>query len=124
VRIGNACEIKNSIVGDDTHIAHLSYVGDSIIGKKCNIGAGTIIANLRFDKSPIEVTIKNERMSSGFKKLGVIMGDNVQTGINVSIHPGVVIGSSAWIAPGVVVQRDVEENVIKYFFSKLEDRPR
>jgi bifunctional UDP-N-acetylglucosamine pyrophosphorylase/glucosamine-1-phosphate N-acetyltransferase len=124
VRIGNACEIKNSIIGNDSHISHLSYVGDSIIGQKCNLGAGTIIANLRFDKSPIEVTIKNERMSSGYKKLGVIMGDNVQTGVNVSIHPGVVVGSSAWIAPGVVIQRDVEEKVIKYFFSKLEDRSR
>jgi bifunctional UDP-N-acetylglucosamine pyrophosphorylase/glucosamine-1-phosphate N-acetyltransferase len=124
VRIGNACEIKNSLIGDDTQIKHLSYVGDSLIGQKCNLGAGTIIANLRFDKSPIEVTIKDERMSSGYKKLGVIMGDNVQTGINVSIHQGVVIGSSAWIAPGVVLQRDVEEKVIKYFFSKLEERPR
>ncbi len=124
VRIGNACEIKNSIIGDGSHAAHLSYVGDSIIGKNCNLGAGTITANLRFDKTPIEVTVKGERFNSGLKKLGVIMGDNVQTGVNVSIHPGVVIGSDSWIAPGVNLQRDVPSGVIKYFFSKLEERKR
>jgi bifunctional UDP-N-acetylglucosamine pyrophosphorylase/glucosamine-1-phosphate N-acetyltransferase len=124
VRIGNACEIKNSIIGDGSHAAHLSYVGDSLIGKNCNLGAGTITANLRFDKSPIEVTVKGERLNSGRKKLGVIMGDNVQTGINVSIHPGVVIGSNSWIIPGATIQRDVKPGVIKYFFSKLEERPR
>ncbi|TRO52238.1 glucose-1-phosphate thymidylyltransferase, partial [Candidatus Bathyarchaeota archaeon] len=98
VRIGNACEIKNSIIGDGSHAAHLSYVGDSLIGMNCNLGAGTITANLRFDKSPIEVTIKGERIDSGLKKLGAIIGDNVQTGVNVSIHPGGVIGSDSWIA--------------------------
>ncbi|TFH12140.1 glucose-1-phosphate thymidylyltransferase [Candidatus Bathyarchaeota archaeon] len=124
VRVGNACEIKNSVIGDDSHAAHLSYVGDSLIGKNCNLGAGTITANLRFDKSPIEVTIKGERLNSGLRKLGVIMGDNVQTGINVSIHPGVVIGSDSWISPGVTVQQDVKEKIIKYFFNDLKEKPR
>ena len=124
VRVGNACEIKNSIIGNDSHAAHLSYIGDSLIGINCNLGAGTITANLRFDKTPIEVTIKEERLNSGLKKLGTIMGDNVQTGINVSIHPGVIIGSDSWITPGITVQRDVEEGVIKYFFSQSQEKPR
>lgn len=123
-RVGNACEVKNSILGEGTHAAHLSYVGDSIIGKDCNLGAGTITANLRFDKSNIEVAIKEERMDSGRRKLGVIMGDNVQTGINVNFHPGVIIGSDAWIAPGITVQRDVRGKVILYFFSDLRERDR
>jgi bifunctional UDP-N-acetylglucosamine pyrophosphorylase/glucosamine-1-phosphate N-acetyltransferase len=123
-RIGNACEIKNSIIMDGTHAAHLSYVGDSIIGKNCNLGAGTITANLRFDKSPIEVAVKGERLNSGRRKLGIIMGDDAQTGINVSLHPGVLVGSGAWIAPGVTIQRDVKSNVIRYFFPKLEERDR
>ncbi|MCK5671099.1 hypothetical protein KAI10_06930, partial [Candidatus Bathyarchaeota archaeon] len=55
---------------------------------------------------------------------GVIMGDNVQTGVNVSIHPGVIIGSDSWIAPGITVQRDVRGNVIKYFFSEVHERDR
>jgi bifunctional UDP-N-acetylglucosamine pyrophosphorylase/glucosamine-1-phosphate N-acetyltransferase len=123
-RIGNACEIKNSIIMDGTHAAHLSYVGDSIIGKNCNLGAGTITANTRFDRSPIEVTVKGERLNSGRRKLGIIMGECAQTGINVCFHPGVIVGSGAWIAPGVTIQRDVKSNVIRYFFSKLEERDR
>jgi len=123
-RVGNACEIKNSILGEGTHAAHLSYVGDSVIGMNCNFGAGTITANLRFDKSNIEVTIKEKRMDSKRRKLGVIMGDNVQTGINVNFHPGVVVGSDAWIAPGITVQRDIRGNTIQYFFSELRERER
>jgi UDP-N-acetylglucosamine diphosphorylase / glucose-1-phosphate thymidylyltransferase / UDP-N-acetylgalactosamine diphosphorylase / glucosamine-1-phosphate N-acetyltransferase / galactosamine-1-phosphate N-acetyltransferase len=123
VRIGNACEIKNSIIGDGTHAAHLSYIGDSIIGKNCNLGAGTITANVRFDKTPIELTVKGERINSGREKLGAIIGDNVQTGINVSIHPGVVIGSRSWIGPGIVLQRDVKGKVLRYFIGDYEETP-
>ena len=124
VRVGNACEVKNSVVMDGTHAAHLSYIGDSILGHNCNLGAGTITANLRFDKSNIEVTVKGERMDSGRKKLGVIMGDNVQTGVNVSIHPGVVIGPDAWIAPGLTVQRDVSANVVRLCKSEYKETKR
>ena len=123
-RVGNGCEVKNSIIMDGTHAAHLSYIGDSVLGRNCNLGAGTITANLRFDKSPIEVTVKGERMSSGRRKLGVIMGDEVQTGIGVDIHPGITIGSGAWIAPGVILQRDVPSRVIKFQFPRLEERKR
>jgi len=68
--------------------------------------------------------VKGERLNSGRKKLGVIMGDNVQTGINVNINPGVVIGSDSWITPGATVQQDVPKGVIKYFFSTLQERKR
>ena len=107
VRIGNACEVKNSIVMDGTHIAHLSYVGDSIIGENCNLGAGTITANIRFDERHISVNIKGERIDSGRRKLGALIGDDVQTGINVSLMPGVKIGPGAWIAPGMTLYDDV-----------------
>ena len=107
VRIGNACEIKNSIIMDGTHIAHLSYVGDSIIGENCNFGAGTITANIRFDKKNINVGIKDSRIDSGQRKLGSIIGDDVQTGINVNLMPGVKVGSGAWISPGLTITRDV-----------------
>jgi UDP-N-acetylglucosamine diphosphorylase/glucosamine-1-phosphate N-acetyltransferase len=107
VRIGNACEVKNSIVMDGTHIAHLSYVGDSVIGEGCNFGAGTITANIRFDEENVRVNIKGERINSGRRKLGAIIGDEVQTGINVNLMPGVKVGSGAWIAPGLTVYKDV-----------------
>jgi bifunctional UDP-N-acetylglucosamine pyrophosphorylase/glucosamine-1-phosphate N-acetyltransferase len=124
VHVGNACEIKNSIIMEGTKVAHLSYVGDSIIGSYCNFGAGTITANLRFDNRSIKITVKGERMDSGFRKLGAIIGDNVETGINVSIHPGVVIGSNAWIAPGVTIQRDIPDDVIVSLRSESINWPR
>ncbi|MHB8117246.1 MAG: bifunctional sugar-1-phosphate nucleotidylyltransferase/acetyltransferase [Methanothrix sp.] len=91
VRIGNAVEVKNSAIMSGSKIGHLSYVGDSVIGEKCNFGAGTVCSNLRHDEGNIKSFIKGERVDSGRRKLGVIMGDNVMTGINTSIYPGTVI---------------------------------
>jgi UDP-N-acetylglucosamine diphosphorylase/glucosamine-1-phosphate N-acetyltransferase len=93
VRVGNAVEVKNSAIMSGSKIGHLSYVGDSVIGERCNFGAGTICSNLRHDKGNIKSYIKGERVDSGRRKLGVIMGDNVMTGINTSIYPGTVIES-------------------------------
>ncbi len=107
VRVGNACEVKNSIIMDGTHVAHLSYIGDSVIGEGCNLGAGTITANIRFDNKNVNVNIKGKRIDSGCRKLGAIVGDNVQTGINVNLMPGVKVGSGAWIAPGLTIYEDV-----------------
>jgi UDP-N-acetylglucosamine diphosphorylase/glucosamine-1-phosphate N-acetyltransferase len=98
VKIGNAVEVKNSIIMDDTKIGHLSYVGDSVIGRRCNFGAGTLIANLRFDEKNIKVGgIDTER-----RKLGVIMGDDVHTGINSMINVGSMIGPDSKIGIGVI----------------------
>ncbi len=91
VRIGNAVEVKNSAIMNGSKIGHLSYVGDSIIGENCNFGAGTVCSNLRHDRGSIKSFIKGERVDSGRRKLGVIMGDDVMTGINTSIYPGTVI---------------------------------
>jgi len=92
---------------DRAKVPHLSYVGDSIVGAGCSLGAGTITANLRFDDQPIISMVKGRRVDTGRRKLGAIIGDNVRTGINVSLLPGVKIGSGAWIGPGVTVSRDV-----------------
>ncbi|MFX0097837.1 MAG: bifunctional sugar-1-phosphate nucleotidylyltransferase/acetyltransferase [Candidatus Hodarchaeota archaeon] len=109
-RIGNACELKNSIILDRTHIAHLSYVGDSIIGENANFGAGTITANLRLDEKTIPFTLKGVRVDSGRRKLGVIMGDGVKTGIGVMIMPGLKIGPNSMIDPNLTVWEDVPPN--------------
>ncbi len=104
VRIGNAVEIKNSIIMKGTHIGHLSYVGDSIIGERCNFGAGTKVANLRHDGRTIRVKLKGSFIDSGRRKLGTIMGDDVHTGINSMINVGAVVESKAMIAPGELVK--------------------
>ena len=111
VRVGNACEVKNSIIMDGTRVPHLSYVGDSVIGERCNLGAGTITANIRFDRKNVKVEIKGERIDSGRRKLGVFIGDDVQIGINVNLLPGVKVGAGAWIAPGLTVHDDVKSGV-------------
>jgi len=106
-KIGNGCEVKNSIVMNDTKIPHLSYVGDSILGERCNLGAGTIMANLRFDGKSVKMMISGNRVDSGRRKLGAVLGDEVQTGINASIMPGVKVGSRSLIGPGVTLDHDV-----------------
>jgi len=127
--IGTDCEIKNcviehSVIGDDcvvgefssvkrsvmmpsAHVPHFNYVPDSVIAEGCNLGAGTKIANLRFDDRNVKMSIKGERIDSGRRKLGAIVGYNVKTGINVSLYPGVKISSGKWIEAETLVRQDI-----------------
>ncbi|MGC9515833.1 bifunctional sugar-1-phosphate nucleotidylyltransferase/acetyltransferase [Methanocrinis sp.] len=109
VRVGNAVEIKNSAIMAGTNVAHLSYVGDSVIGSNCNFGAGTIVANLRHDDAKIRSYIRGESTDSGRRKLGAIIGDDVKTGINTSIYPGTVIAPGYRGRPGEVLRGHVEQ---------------
>jgi UDP-N-acetylglucosamine diphosphorylase/glucosamine-1-phosphate N-acetyltransferase len=104
--IGSAVEIKSSIIMDGTKIPHLSYVGDSIIGCRCNLGAGTKIANLRFDNAHI----KAKGLDTGRRKLGAIISDGVKTGINVCIDAGTIIGNNTLIGPGALASGYIEKN--------------
>lgn len=108
VDVGNAVEIKNSIIMDNTNVNHLSYVGDSVIGVNCNLGAGTNLANLRFDDQHVPVTVKGKRIDSGLRKLGAIFGDGVKTGINTSVNPGIKIGNGSFINAGCVLYQDID----------------
>ena len=111
-RVGNACEIKNSILMDGTHVGHLSYVGDSILGEKCNIGAGTIMANYRFDSSSIKMMVKDQVVNTGRRKLGAVLGDNVKTGIKSLFMPGVKVGANTWVGANFMVECDLPANAI------------
>jgi UDP-N-acetylglucosamine diphosphorylase / glucose-1-phosphate thymidylyltransferase / UDP-N-acetylgalactosamine diphosphorylase / glucosamine-1-phosphate N-acetyltransferase / galactosamine-1-phosphate N-acetyltransferase len=111
-RVGNGCEIKNSILMDGAHAGHLSYVGDSILGEKCNLGAGTIMANLRFDDGHIKMMVKSRALDTGRRKLGVVLGDNVKTGIKASFMPGVKVGANTWVGANLMVERDLPANSI------------
>lgn len=106
-RVGSAVEIKNSIIMDNTKVPHLSYVGDSIIGRGCNLGAGTKVGNLRLDYGEVKMRIKGELTGTGRKKFGCVIGDNVKTGLNVMINAGRKIGNDSMIGPGVIVYHDV-----------------
>jgi bifunctional UDP-N-acetylglucosamine pyrophosphorylase/glucosamine-1-phosphate N-acetyltransferase len=122
VRISNACEVKNSIIMDRVHIGHLSYVGDSILGEDCNLGAGTITANYRLDSGTIKMMVKDKVVDSERTKLGAVLGDNVKTGVNALLMPGVKVGNNSQVGPNVVVHRDVEANTVVLLKQNVEER--
>jgi bifunctional UDP-N-acetylglucosamine pyrophosphorylase/glucosamine-1-phosphate N-acetyltransferase len=107
-------EIKNSIILSNTNIPHFNYIGDSIICENVNLGAGTKIANLRFDNKNVKVSIKGKLVDSSREKLGAIIGANVKTGINVSIMCGKKIGENARIGAHTLVLEDVPKDTQFY----------
>ncbi len=102
--IWNAVEIKNSTIGNASNVAHLSYIWDSVIGNNVNIGWGMITANLRHDNKNIRVMVQWELVDSGKRKLGVIIGDNVKTGIKTMVMPGRIIENDSFTMPGEMVK--------------------
>ena len=107
-KIGASTEVKNTIFLKGAKAPHHNYVGDSIIGEDTNLGSGTKIANLRFDKKTIELTHQGEKIDSGRRKLGAILGKNIKTGINASINAGSIIGNDVRIGPNTLVSGTYE----------------
>ncbi|MXV64200.1 NTP transferase domain-containing protein [Natronorubrum sp. JWXQ-INN-674] len=105
-KVGHAAEVKNSVLSRGASVSHLSYVGDSVLGRDVNFGAGTNVANLRHDDADIEFTVKGDRVSTGRRKFGVVAGDGVKTGINSSLSPGLKLSAGATTRPGETVERD------------------
>jgi len=103
-KIWNGSEVKNSIFMEGSRAPHINYVGDSILGERVNLGAGTKIANLRLDGGPVSVTLKGKTVDTGLRKLGAIIGDDVKIGINASIDAGTIVGEETFIGMGAVVR--------------------
>lgn len=101
--IGHTTEIKNAFFFDDVHAAHFNYVGDSILGNRVNLGAGTRLANLKLTKSEVKIFSGGEVISTGLNKLGAILGDDVQTGCNAVTNPGTLMGKKSACYPCVNV---------------------
>ena len=120
MRVGNACEVKNSIIMDHTHVGHLSYVGDSILGERCNLGAGTVMANYRFDAGSIKMMVKDQVVDTGRRKLGAVLGDNVKTGIKSLFMPGVKVGVNSWVGANFMVERDLPANSMAFLKQNCE----
>jgi len=104
--IGQAVEIKNSLIMDNVSAGHLSYIGDSVICSGTNLGAGFITANLRHDGRNHKSMVNNQLTDTGRRKMGVIIGDNVHTGIHCSIYPGRKLWPDVCTAPGEIVKYD------------------
>ncbi len=99
VHVGHAAEIKHSIIMNDAAIAHLNYIGDSILGNMVNISGGAICANFRLDKQPVTVRHGDERHETGLEKLGALVGDGSNVGVNAVLNPGTVLGQSVVVHP-------------------------
>lgn len=110
--IGNSTEIKNAIVFDGAQLPHYNYVGDSIIGYKAHMGAGSIASNLRLDKKEIILKSEDEKMSSGLKKIGVFLGDYAEVGCGSVLCPGSIVGRNAIVYPLVSVRGTVPGGMI------------
>lgn len=110
--VGNSTELKNVLLFDNVQVPHYNYVGDSVLGYKAHMGAGSITSNVKSDKTLVVVKNGDERIETGRKKLGAILGDNVEVGCNSVLNPGTVIGRCSNIYPTSCVRGTVPENSI------------
>ncbi|NLX18259.1 MAG: hypothetical protein GXY53_03125 [Desulfobulbus sp.] len=97
--VGHATEVKHSILLDDAKAGHFAYLGDSILGRNVNLGAGTKCANLRFFPGTVKLRTRDGSVDTGLHKLGAVFGDNVQTGCNSVTSPGTLIGPDSLLMP-------------------------
>lgn len=97
--VGNSTELKNVILFDGVQVPHYNYVGDSILGHKSHMGAGSITSNVKSDKSLVTISADGEKIETGLKKMGAILGDNVEVGCNSVLNPGTVIGKESNVYP-------------------------
>lgn len=110
--IGNSTELKNCVLFNGVQAPHYNYVGDSIYGHKAHTGAGVIASNLKADKSLVTVNFRGERVETGIKKIGAIVGDFGDIGCNTVMNPGTVIGRNTSVYPLSFVRSYVEEGSI------------
>ena len=110
--VGNSVELKNVILFDNVQVPHYNYVGDSILGFKSHMGAGSVTSNVKSDKTLVVVKNGSETMETGLKKFGAMLGNFVEVGCNSVLNPGTVIGQHSNIYPTSCVRGVVPENSI------------
>lgn len=119
--VGASTEIKHSILMPGAKAPHLSYVGDSILGRDVNLGAGTVLSNFRHDGKEITIPTVDDRLPTGRRKLGAVLGDGVLTGCNCVLHPGCVVGAGTQLYPGVQLRSGLyPANTIIKLHQRLE----
>ncbi len=110
--VGNSTELKNCILFDGVQVPHYNYVGDSILGYKSHMGAGAVTSNVKSDKTLVTVRVGEEKIETGRKKFGAMLGDYVEVGCNSVLNPGTVIGAHSNIYPRSTVRGYVPVNSI------------
>lgn len=104
--IGHASEIKSSIMLNESKAPHFAYVGDSILGNKVNLGAGTKVSNLKITNTEVIVRFGDEKISTGLRKFGAIVGDHSETGCNSVLNPGVLLAKNCLVYPAISVRKN------------------
>ena len=110
--VGNSTELKNVILFDNVQVPHYNYVGDSILGYKAHMGAGSITSNVKSDKTLVVIKGADEALETGLKKVGAMLGDFVEVGCNSVLNPGTVIGRNSQVYPTSCVRGVIPENHI------------
>ena len=110
--VGNSTELKNVILFNKVQVPHYNYVGDSILGYKSHMGAGSITSNVKSDKTLVVVKSAYGNIETGLKKMGAMLGDNVEVGCNSVLNPGTVIGRCSNVYPTSMVRGFIESNSI------------
>ena len=110
--LGNSCEVKNAILFDGAEVPHFNYIGDSVLGHRAHFGAGSITSNIKSDRRNIIIHTESERMETGMRKIGALVGDFVEVGCNAVLCPGTVVGRNSVIYPLVRVRGVIPENSI------------
>ena len=110
--VGNSTELKCTLLFDKVQVPHYNYVGNSVLGFKSHMGAGSITSNLKSDKSLVTVNVDGEKVETGMKKFGAILGDCVEVGCNSVMNPGTVIGKNTNVYPLSMVRGYVPEGSI------------
>ena len=110
--VGNSCELKNAILFDNVQVPHFNYVGDSVLGYKSHMGAGSVTSNVKSDKTLVVIKNGEEKVETGRKKVGAMLGDFVEVGCNSVLNPGTVIGRNSRVYPTSCVRGMIPANTI------------
>lgn len=110
--VGNSTELKNVILFNKVQVPHYNYVGDSVLGYKAHLGAGSITSNVKSDKSLVTIQTGSQKIETGLKKVGALIGDHVEVGCNSVLNPGTIIGREAQIYPLSMVRGFVAKKSI------------
>ena len=120
--VGNSTELKNVILFDNVQVPHYNYVGDSILGYKSHMGAGSITSNVKSDKKLVVIKNKEEKIETGLKKIGAMLGDEVEIGCGSVLNPGTIIGSHTNIYPLSSVRGVIKANSIYKNQNEIVDK--
>lgn len=112
--VGNSVELKNCILFDSVHVPHFNYVGDSVLGYGAHLGAGAVTSNIKSDQTSVSIRVESEKIDTGRRKFGAMLGDFVEVGCNSVLNPGAVVGVHTSIYPTSSVRGYVpEESIFK-----------